>query len=203
MNLERLRLTSEEVAAALVAAYTDSLPESAWQRVAVGFYLRCARLLTALVSLSKAGLEDCGEGLTRSIMEHAATAGWVLSDPKRLDALMGAYARQWRIILEEGPPTNVDLTEEELEMIAVPEEQLPRMRERLEACGLGQYYSMYRGLSDKAHGTLVAASAGLGSRYSPGTYLSVGSHFACHVGVQVSESLGWGIEGYLRGLEEQ
>jgi hypothetical protein len=133
----------------------------------LGFLKDARRMLKGLLVLAGSDLDDTGDGLARSMFEHAATAGWLAADETNMNSLRDAYITDWSEVQEswearhaEAFPFPNDLRDIGVEKPA-RKVRLPSVYHRARDAGLVPYFTAYKGLCTSIHGTLAAAAFGL------------------------------------------
>lgn len=171
-------------------------PRNTPDTIVLGYLKMSRRLLTAVLTLHSRGFGDTTEGLVRTVLENAATVGWLLRAPEEnAETLFRSFKREWRQLLEQGLAKVNSLEPGEREwVLSGPDASLPNMRKRAEAAGLGAQYVHYKALSMKIHGTLATASSGLRepSEDAANGYLAIGAASLAKLAALASDHLGWG-----------
>jgi hypothetical protein len=136
--------------------------------VILGYLQDGRRSLQALLVLGGSDLDDAGDGLTRSMFEKAATAGWLAADIRRFEKLKGAYDFDWWLVRQGWEASNpgeefVFARDAPLLLGNEPAQpaQLPKIETRARAANLLPYMNAYKLLCMSDHSTLASASFGL------------------------------------------
>jgi hypothetical protein len=174
------------------------------QLAVIGLFQGARRTAKALLILGGSDLDDAGDGLARSMLEYAATAGWIARDPRTVERLKDAYAYDWTCAQqdwEKKRPTEPFPYPNDLAILSrsypAPKVSLPRFQDRAREAELLPYLNAYRMFSLTVHPTFVAVGFGLSDRRRPSlrsARFALAAASLVHLAEALNRllSLGWG-----------
>jgi hypothetical protein len=205
------------------------------EAIAVGLLMRARVLLHAAALLMDRMLAGATDPTARAILETAFAAGSVLNTPGAELLYIGQHRKKWKtiaeevqqrqkVLAEEGSATGgwVDLvTHPELAPFLEKDEEmpahveLPSFEEMSRDGGFGEFYTIYRMITRRAHPNLDAARSRLSWNDETGVFAPVASltavelgdpyvelciYVIAKLGMLVDERLGWGRAAGLHGI---
>jgi hypothetical protein len=209
--------------------------------IAVGLLMRSRVFLQAMAVLADRMLAGATDPIARAILETAFAASWVLNTPNADLLYIGQHRKKWMTIAaeiqakskvlakESGAPSGwIDLADHpelepflEIDETLPPLADLPHLEQMAKDGGFGEFYTVYRMITRRAHPNLDAARSRLSwneqtGRFAPvaaptaielgDTYVELCIYVVAKLGMFVDERLGWGnadgLHAVLDGMTE-